>query len=141
MLESPATSVCRANVGILKIIYSRRFEEALMSGRCIDGKGNIVVRHNFVHGRVLEDCSSGGLPDGAVDSNQKQSYRLGNVILSPVEKRPEQAKPVSEEWFGLKTERACGAPPPSPRRSSVILVRDLGYRVGECHDYSPQVHQ
>ncbi|KAI8527565.1 hypothetical protein RHMOL_Rhmol12G0084800 [Rhododendron molle] len=54
--------------------------------RCIDGKGNIVVRHDFVRSRVLEDCSSGGLPDGAVDSDQKQSRRLGNVIISPVEK-------------------------------------------------------
>ncbi|KAI8530869.1 hypothetical protein RHMOL_Rhmol11G0093100 [Rhododendron molle] len=47
----------------------------------------------------------------------------------------------SEEWFGPKTERACGDPPPSPRRSSVILVRSLHCTVGECPDYSPQVHQ
>ncbi|KAG5566522.1 hypothetical protein RHGRI_002169 [Rhododendron griersonianum] len=114
---------------------------AYVAGRCIDGKGNIVVRHGFVRGRVLKDCSSGGLPDGAVDSDQKQSRRLGNVILSPVEKWPEKAEPVLEEWFGPKIERASGDPPPSPRRSSFILVRGLGCSVGECPDYSPQVHQ
>ncbi|KAI8525240.1 hypothetical protein RHMOL_Rhmol13G0214700 [Rhododendron molle] len=34
--ESAATSVCRANVGILKIIYSRRFEEAPICVLCHD---------------------------------------------------------------------------------------------------------